>query len=452
MVRHGIVLLALALAPQWSLANDLLEFYHLALQSDPTLQSASAQRAAAVEARPEALSQLLPQLTASGSAQRERSGLEAALASQEQLNDCGHSSGSQQERCYGNTHGYDLTLSQTVWSYEAFEQLKEASRQVAGAEATFRSAEQDLMLRVAKAYFAILAATDQLGTARSQREAFRVLLDQAKGREQTGVGPRSDVEQAQSFYDATEQGVIDTENALDDARLALTQIIGVALPEVAPLRDPIPLTAPEPDSVEDWVRTARRENPALLAAELKVEAADYDISVQRGKGFPVVSLGSSSSKTFQGEIIGGNQTLDVVGLFVSWPLFQGGAVSSAIRKSRALSHQAQADYEADLRSTESLTRSAFRSVVTGVQRIAAAGRAVGSAKAAVEASKRNVEFGTGTEFDLLNAQNLYSNAVRSYSQTRYDYLTQLLTLKQLSGRLSERDLADIDALLVEHTL
>jgi outer membrane protein len=51
-------------------------------------------------------------------------------------------------------------------------------------------------------------------------------------------------------------------------------------------------------------------------------------------------------------------------------------------------------------------------------------------------------------FDLLNAQNNYYAAQRAYSQTRYDYLTALLTLKQQAGRLSERDLEAIDELLL----
>ena len=60
-----------------------------------------------------------------------------------------------------------------------------------------------------------------------------------------------------------------------------------------------------------------------------------------------------------------------------------------------------------------------------------------------------MEFGTGTEFDLLNAQNNYFAAVRAYSQDRYDYLTSVLLLKQQAGRLTERDLMAVDALLVQ---
>lgn len=434
--KFGLLLMASGTAS----ANDLLQYYQSALAHDAVLQSASAQRDATIEAKPQALAQLLPQILATGSAERERVGSET-------LTTCSQSSDNLPQ-CYGNAHGYALTLSQTIWSFQSFSLLKQANRQAASAQAMLMSAQQTLLLRVAQAYFGILAATDQLTTATSEREAFQVLLGQAKTRLDTGVGPRSDVEQAQSFYDATEQGVIDARNTLDDADLALAEIVGSSVAGVAPLQNDIPLQPPQPASVDEWVAAARVDNPLLRAAQLNVEAADYAISVQLGKGLPVLSLTGSSSRSWQDQSIGGAQTLDTVGLFVNWPLFQGGAVASGVRQSRATYRQALADYETALREAEKQTRAAYRGVVTGIQRITAAQRAVTSARAAVEASKRNVDFGTGTEFDLLNAQNNYSAALRAYSQTRYDYLTSLLTLKQQSGRLSEKDLAAIDDLLV----
>jgi outer membrane protein len=162
-----------------------------------------------------------------------------------------------------------------------------------------------------------------------------------------------------------------------------------------------------------------------------------------------LQLTGASSKVLQNEAFGGNQRLDTIGVSIVWPLYQGGAVASAVRQSRALCRQAESELDAAQRDAEKQTRAAFRNVVSGVTRIAAARRAVSSGREAVEASRRNVEFGTGTEFDLLNAQVNYFSAIRAYQQTRYDYLTNVLTLKQQAGRLSELDLDAIDDLLVE---
>jgi outer membrane protein len=449
MWRYPLVLIAMVLAAKPANANDLKELYELALTRDATLQAAGFQRDAAIEARPQALAQWLPQLSAAASATRERAGFDGSLSTGSQAADCALAAAAGTQHCYGTVHSLGLNMSQTLWSFQAFSQLKEANFQAAAAEAGFRSAQQNLLLRVAQAYFAILAAADQLATNRAERDAFGTMLNQARTREQTGVGPRSDVEQSQAFYDATEQSVIDAQNALDDANLALTEIVGPHRAAIAPLREEIPLVAPEPASVDEWVVAARQENFDVRTAELKMEAAGRDVSVQRGRSLPTFSLTGSSSKLTQDEVLGGNQTLDTVGVSFSWPLFQGGAVASAVRQSRALYRQASATYDTAQRDTERQTRAAFRDIVSGVQRIGAARRAVDSGHGAVEASRRNVEFGTGTEFDLLNAQNNYYAALRAYSQTRYDYLTNVLTLKQQAGRLTESDLAAIDDLLIE---
>jgi outer membrane protein len=147
-------------------------------------------------------------------------------------------------------------------------------------------------------------------------------------------------------------------------------------------------------------------------------------------------------------VLGGDQTLDTVGVQFTWPLFQGGAVASAVRQSRAQYHQAQSGYESAQRDAERQTRAAFRGIVTGIQRISASHRAMDSSRQAVDAMHRNVEFGTGTEFELLDAQTNYYSAVRAYAQARYDYITNVLTLKQQAGRLTERDLVAIDDLLI----
>jgi outer membrane protein len=430
-------------------ANDLKEFYELALTRDTTLQVAHFQRDALIEARPQAIAQWLPQLGANASATRERVGFNSGPSLGSQAADCAVSSTSDSQHCFGTARSLGLNMSQTLWSFQSFSQLKEANFQVAAAEASYQGAQQNLLLRVAQAYFGILSAADQLATNVAEREAFSTLLSQAKSRQQTGVGPRSDVDQAQAFYDATEQSVIDARNSLDDANLAMNVIIGRHVERVAPLQEDIPLISPEPESADDWVTSARQDNFNVRTAQLTMEATSEDISVQRGRGLPTISLTGSGSKITQDAVLGGNQTLDTVGVSFNWPLFQGGAIASAVRQSRALFRQSQANYEAIQRDTERQTRAAFRGIVTGIQRIGAARRAVDSFQRAVEATRRNVEFGTGTEFELLNAQNNYYTARRAYSQARYDYLTNVLTLKQQAGRLTQQDLVAIDNLLIE---
>ena len=317
MGRYALTLLVVTLTVRAVNANDLRTFYELALTRDATLQAAGFARDAAIEARPQALGQWLPQISADASVTRERAGFQSGPSLGSEAADCALGAAAGVQHCYGTAHGLGINMSQTLWSFQAFSQLKEANFQAAAAEASFRSAQQNLLLRVAQAYFAILSAADQLATNRAERDAFGTLLNQARTRQKTGVGPRSDVEQAQAFFDATEQSVIDSQNALHDAHLALTEIIGPHAAAIAALREDIPLLSPDPASADEWVSFAREENFDVRTAELKMEAAQRDVSAQRGRGLPTLALTGSSSRLRQDEVLGGDQSLDTVGVSFS---------------------------------------------------------------------------------------------------------------------------------------
>ena len=123
-------------------------------------------------------------------------------------------------------------------------------------------------------------------------------------------------------------------------------------------------------------------------------------------------------------------------------------MASAVRQSEAQHRAALDAYEAVIRTTERQTRAAYRNVVTGIRRVKVSLQAVESAKQAVEASHHRVEFGNGSQFELLSARNNYDAVLRAYQQTRYDYLTANLFLKLQVGRLTEADLAAVDELLI----
>ena len=443
-------------------ANDLLRLYGLAQQRDSVLQSAAYQRDALVEARPQALAQWLPQLGGNASTERERisdpassfgihpsqNGVLPPLGSSIGLPGCELAT-VVTVRCNVNYTTYGLTLTQTLWSFQSFSQLREADSQAASAEATFLAAQQSLVIRVAQAYFGVLQAQDLLNTLNAERSAYAGLLKQMQDQQQTGVGSASNAKQAQAFYDQTAQSVINAQTALDDASLALGEIIGGTPGHIASLRDDIPLTAPDPVSVDAWVTAAESDNPTVRAAQLSTEAARRDIGVQRGKGLPSFALSATDAYATAPSVLGGHHGLDTVGIYFNWPLFQGGAVASAVRQSRALYNESQANLTTLQRQTEQQTRAAYLGIVNGIRGINAARRAVDSARAAVEAAQRDIEFDVGGgEYALLNYQSVYYNAIYASEQARYAYLTNVLLLKQQAGRLSERDLASIDDLLM----
>jgi len=429
-------------------ANDLLDAYRQAQAQDTVLQAALYQRGAAIEARPQALAAFFPQLDANANLARDKISRAEAGSSSLSIPGSGAGPVTSLGPVAGNTAIYALTLNQQIWSFQSFHKLVEADLQVAQAEASYRDAQQSLILRVATAYFNVLAAGDTLRTNQLERDAYGELLHQAQKRLDDGLSPQTDVKEAQSFYDATAPSVIDAESALDDARRALAELTARDTQGLAPLKEEIPLAPPDPAQPEDWVQTALQDNFALHAADLQAQAAQRDISANRAKGLPTLVLQGSVNKAEYSSEFGDNERDDHINLVVDWPLFQGGTVASLVRQAKNTYQQLHAVYEGQRRSVEHQTHNAYRGVVSGIEKIRSGHQAVASNLAAVDADRAGLELGTRTEFSLLQAQTNYYDTLRSYYQSRYDYLTSSLTLKQLAGRLSEADLGAVDEFLV----
>ena len=424
-------------------ANGLLDAYRAAVANDASLAAAREARDAAIETHPQARAALLPQLDVAASARREHDVLEAAAA-----DPSGGRPPASDVGVDATVTSYGARLRQTLWDVEAFQRLCQSDLEVAAAEAQYRDAEQALILRVATRYFAVLAAADTLSANRGERDAYGALVEQARKRFETGLGARIAVEEAQSFHSLTEQSVIDGELALSDAFRALVEITTQPGAPVAPLAETIALAPPDPPAAEPWLGAARAENFAVAAADLAMQAAERNAAAVRGRYWPVVALEGGVTQQHLPLDLGGDERVESVGVALAWPLFEGGRVASQAREADARFRQARADLDARRRAVERDTLAAFRAVIGGIHRIEANRRAVDANRTAVEASRNGVEVGTRTEFDLLNAQNNYYAALRAYLQSRYEYLTQSLTLRAQAGRLGEDDLATIDAQLV----
>lgn len=453
--RPGALACALLLTPAAAFANDLLETYRQAVTQDTTLAAALHARDASIEARPQALSAFLPQLSASANigASKTYGGQSSSGNIQVDPTTGAVVSDGSGQNYISRTKGYSVTLDQAIWNFQSFYTLKQANVQVALAETTYRSAQQALILRVAQAYFLVLSSADTLRTNEAQQASTLVQLQQAKRRFDVGLAAITDVQVAQAGYDTAAAQVISAQQALASAKRQLGVITGAqgdAADEGFPgLRDEIPLPGPDPAVPQAWVDAARQNNYDLLSAQLNTEIAERAVSVQRAQYYPYLGLSASTGRTDATGRFDSNSRTDSIGLNLTVPIYQGGRVQSQVRQAEATYQQYRSQELGTLRTTDQQTRDAFQGVTSGIATVQANLAAVKSNKLALEAAQVGQQVGTLTEVDVLTANtNLYT-AQRTYFQSRYDYLTQVLTLKQLAGRLTERDLADIDQLLLD---
>ena len=431
--------------PAMAGANGLIDAYHQAQEQDQTFQAAAHQRDASIEAKPQAWSVLLPQVVAQGGIERDRQHVLSSSSSQ--IDSTG--AAPQKDVQWFSSRSYSLTLNQVIFDWSAFQTVAQSDKEVAQAQATYRSAEQSLISRTAAAYFAVLSAQDTLRADLDAQTSFKQQLEQAQKKFDVGLAAITDVRNAQASYDTSTALVIADRTAMDNAKRALGLIVGQPVDAIADLQQDIPLVAPNPAIPAEWSKSSSQDNPDLMTAFYAAEVARKQVSIYRGKYLPTVGATGSLNRSNSHSKFGSDTLDDAVSLTLTWNIFQGGLVTSQVRQAVASYQQTQAQYELQRRTVDQNTRNDYEGVVSGIASVKANKQAVISNQTSLEATQVGLKVGTRTEIDVLTARQALAAAQKSYYQSRYNYLNSLIALKQDAGRLGEDDLAEIDRLVVE---
>lgn len=434
--------------------EGLIEIYELALASDPSLREAEANYLASLETRPQARSSLLPNLSLGGSNQ-------ASFSESTQSVGFGNLTLGSGSESRNSSDSINLNVSQALIDFSSLRSLRQADKIVAQAEINLESARQDLLLRVADAYFNVLAAEDLLAAEIASREAIARQLEQAQRRFDVGLIAITDVQQAQAAYDNAVATEIGAQRNLATTQEFLREIIGVYVTELRGPTDQLPLMPPDPTSPDEWVDVAMDQNLALVASRIGTDITQDDIDILRSARLPTLDLSgsvntSSSNNRFTTIRPDGTRELtprlgdtDSYNWSINFrmPLFTGGLNSSRIQQA-VYRHRASLEgLERVARQTERQTRDAYLGVISEISRVQALQQAVESNRTALRATEAGFEVGTQTTVDVLAAQDNLRRAETNYARSRYDYILNVLRLRQASGTLSEDDIRMVDGWL-----
>jgi outer membrane protein len=429
----------------WVRAADLLETFHAAQANDPVFAAARATQQAGLEKFPQGRSLLMPTInftantTFNDLTTNYRPELPPLLSN---------------NTIQYNSNGYGLTLVQPLFRAQNWLAYSESELQAMQAGLQFQIAEQDLILRVAQAYFDVLIAQDSVGLVNAQKIAISEQLEQAKRNFEVGSATITDTLEAQARYDLTGAQEIAAQNDLEIKRSALQQLTNATPNDLKPLGKEFKLESPQPAEVGKWLDSAQLTNLQLAIAKAGAEIAEKDVARNRSGHYPTVDLvanyiqNNSSASSFGGNLgLASYNTSKSVGLQLNVPLFQGGAVSSKLREAEANRERAKQEQENASRNAEYQTRQAYLGVVSGIARVQALQQALASSVSVLEASKLGHEVGVRTNLDVLNAQQQLFSTRRDLYQAQYNYLLSELRLKQALGSLGEEDLGRVNQAL-----
>jgi len=430
------VLLAGAFFSLNAQAADLLQVYQQALANDATFASARASADAGRERSTQGRAGLLPTIGISGSYGKTDSDVTPwNLSSAVNTN--------------LRSNQVQVALTQPLFRWDRWETYQQSKLQQAISEAQFAQAQQDLITRVAQAYFDVLSAQDTLESTRSQKVATTEQLASAKRNFEVGTQTITDTHEAQAAYDLVVSQELAAVNDLENKKTALQAIIGTPPSALATLRAGVTLKSPEPVSVDQWVSAAENQNYAVTVAELSLETAKREISRRRAGHYPTLDLNATSAynKVSGQTAQSGKNTSNAIGISYSIPLFNGFAVTSQVRESIALEDKARNDLEANRRNAALNARQSFLGVNTGLAQVKALEAAEVSSNSALESNKLGYQVGVRINIDVLNAQRQLYQTRTDLARARYNTILAGLRLKGAAGSLREEDLQSINALL-----
>ncbi|EOX3343090.1 outer membrane channel protein TolC [Vibrio cholerae] len=408
-------------------AENLAEIYNQAKENDPQLLSVAAQRDAAFEAVTSSRSALLPQINLTAGYNINRSNRDSRDS---------------------DILSAGVGFSQELYQRSSWVSLDTAEKKARQADSQYAATQQGLILRVAKAYFEVLRAQDNLEFVRAEKAAVGRQLEQTKQRFEVGLSAITDVHDAQAQFDGVLADEVLAENSLTNSYEALREITGQEYSKLAVLDTKRFAASRTTESSEALIEKAQQQNLSLLAARISQDVARDNISLASSGHLPSLTLdgGYNYADNRNSNASTPSDYNDFkIGVNLSVPLYTGGNTTSLTKQAEFAYVAASQDLEAAYRSVVKDVRAYNNNINASIGALRAYEQAVISAKSALEATEAGFDVGTRTIVDVLDATRRLYDANKNLSNARYDYILSVLQLRQAIGTLSEQDVMDINA-------
>lgn len=420
--------LATAALASWAQTSvmDLKQVYQASLEQDATVRASRAAAESGRERVPQALAGLLPQVSAS--AGRNNNNLDTTapniLGAPVTTND----------RYMSDNH--TVQLRQPLMNMQRWLQFKQAQSLVEETEANLDRELQNLVVRVAGAYFETLMADEQFELVQTQIKTYTALVDASQKALAAGSGTRTDIDDALSRLDMAKAQELEARQNQDLTRRQLQLLVNQPVNKIAKLNvAALQLKSPEPPNLDEWTRKAEQASPEVKALQARLEAARREVSKAQAGHFPTLDAVAQWSNSGSENITRINSRYEnkTIGLQLNIPIYAGGYVNSTIRQAVSEQSRAEETLEALRRDLGVRVHKEYRGVSEGVMRVKALEQAARSAEQMLRSTQMSQKAGSRTQLDVLNAQQQYTLALRDLAQARMVYLLSKVRLASLVG-------------------
>ncbi|WP_241523975.1 TolC family outer membrane protein [Oceaniglobus indicus] len=288
------------------------------------------------------------------------------------------------------------------------------------------AAEQTVLLNTVQAYMAVRRDAAFVNLRQSNNRLIDRELKAARDRFEVGEVTRTDVAIAESRLAGAQSGLAAARGNLAQSREFYRRVVGSYPENLAPPPTP-PQTA---KSLEAAIAVARRTHPDIRQAMRLVTVADIGIARAEAAMRPTVRARAS---------IGLDQGLNdsrSLGVTLSGPIYQGGALSSAYRQAQARRDRSRATLHLTQHQVEEAVGNAWALIAVSRASLSASDEQVRAATVAFRGVQEEATLGARTTLDVLDAEQELLDARTTRISADTDRYTAIYSLLATMGLLT----------------
>jgi type I secretion outer membrane protein, TolC family len=415
-VRLAALLFASAAFASPALADTLTEALSAAYSNNATLNAARAATRVRDEDVPQALAGYRPQIEASGSWQfNDSNGLQSRVART------------------------GITLTQPIFrGFRTENGVKAAEAGVKASRESLRNTEQNVLLDAVEAYMNVIRDRAIVDLRKSNVTFLREQVRAANDRFSVGEGTRTDVAQADAALAAASSALSLAEANVKAGEGIYVQVIGRApngLKPAAPVDKMLPASFARAESL------SRERHPAILSARYSADVASFNVRITEGELLPSVSLQATVQNTWaNGDTnTATGPSASIIGQ-VTIPIYEGGAVHSAVRQAKESLGQAKIQVDVLRDQVQAAVVSAWGSLEASRAQVVAARAQVEATRLALDGVIEEQRVGQRTTLDVLNARTDLVDSQVALVQAERDTVVAGYTVLATVGQLSAETL------------
>ncbi len=352
---------------------------------------------------------------------------------------------------------------------------------VKSEQAGLDKAKNDVALNVAIAYLQVLLAREQINLANVKLGQTRAQLESTRKQVDAGKLPELNAANLEALLAADSSALIDAETMAKASLLQMKALLNldpaITFDIVTPPVELIPVETLgdlQPDAV---YRLATASMPQQLVDNLNVQIAKKNVEVARGSMYPTISIFGSLGTAFNNrsrKIVGVTQSTppigivnvsgtdylvfpsqpfenpvfgpfpyfnqinsnfrQSIGLSVSVPIFNGGALRTAWNRSKLSVKQAELFQEQNSFTLKQDIYTAYNDAVAAMQKFNANKKAVEAAQKAYDFATKRYDLGLLSTYDLITTQTTLAEAKSQLVYAQYDYVFKMKLLEFYKGQ------------------